>query len=147
MTTNKHQAQLPLQAIRGQDAEQIPYRESLAARLEELLGAYQEDYEGRSLSPSAISILVGFLRAHTFLREPSLTATPSGDLYAEWIGPCDRLLGVRFLSSGDGCRLVVFAPNPLHGGRTDRTSGTTTADALMSKPSYSTLEDGSQNEG
>jgi len=133
MTTNKHQTQLPPQAVGGHDAEQIPYRESLAARLEELLGAYQEDYEGRSPSPSAINVLLGFLSAHPFLREPSLTATPSGELYAEWVGPCDRLLGVRFMSSGE-VHYVVFAPNPLHSGRTDRTSGTTTADALMSKP-------------
>jgi len=28
---------------------------------------------------------------------------------------------------------VIFTPNPLHKGRTDRSSGTTTADALIEK--------------
>lgn len=123
---------LALQAIRRLEAVQVPYQERLVKRLEELLRAYQEDYEGRSLSPSAIDVLVDFLGAHPDLRRPRLSATPSGDLYAEWTGPADMLLGVRFMPSGD-VQYVVWTPNALHKGRTDRASGTTTADALMEK--------------
>jgi hypothetical protein len=123
---------LALQAIRSSEATQIPYREKLAARLLEVLKAFKEDYDGRSLSASAIDSLVGFLDTNRGLRRPSLTATPSGDLYAEWTGPEVLLLGARFLPSNE-VQYVIFAPNPLHEGRTDRISGLTTADTLMNK--------------
>jgi hypothetical protein len=124
-----------LRAIRGLAATQLACRAKLAARLEELASAYEEDYAGGSLSVGAIGALVEFLRQTPSLKEPSVTATPSGDVYAEWVGPQDLLLGVRFLSSGE-VHYVIFSPNPVHEGRADRASGTTTADALMKKLSF-----------
>lgn len=123
---------LALQAIRRLQATQIPYRDSLAARLERLLRAYQEDYEDRSLSASAIDFFINFLNAYPNLRRSRLSATPLGDLYAEWTAAADILFGVRFMPSGE-VQYVLFTPNPLHRGRTDRTSGTTTADALFDR--------------
>jgi hypothetical protein len=123
---------LALQAIRRVQSTQIRYRDKLGARLEDLLRAYQDDYEGHSLSAGAIDALAMFLSANLHFRRPRITATPSGDLYAEWTGPGDLLLGVRFTESGE-VQYVIFAPNTLHKGRIDRMSGTTTADTLIGK--------------
>jgi len=123
---------LALQAIRRLETTEVPYKIGLEARLEDLLRAYQEDYEGRSLSASAIDIFVNFLNAYPYLKRPRLSATPFGDLYAEWTAPADILFGVRFMPSGE-VQYVILTPNPLHKGRTDRSSGRTTVDALMEK--------------
>jgi hypothetical protein len=121
-----------LQAIGRIRATQIRYRDELAARLEDLLRAYQDDYDGDTLSAGAMDTLVAFLNVNLHLRRPRISATPSGDLYAEWTGPDDSLLGVRFMEAGQ-VQYVIFARNTLHNDRVDRTSGTTTADALMAK--------------
>ena len=123
---------LALQAIRRVQTTQIRYRDKLVARLEDLLRAYRDDYEGHSLSAGAIDALAMFLSANLHLRRPRITATPSGDLYAEWTGPADLLLGVRFTESGQA-QFVIFAPNAPHKDRIDRMSGITTADTLTEK--------------
>jgi hypothetical protein len=124
-----------LRAIGRLRTTQIQYRDKLATRLEELLRAYRDDYDGNSLSAGAIDPLVTFLDANAFLKRPRVTATPSGDLFAEWTGPGETLLGVRFTESGE-VQYALFAPNTLHQDRMDRASGTTTADTLMEKLSY-----------
>jgi len=126
---------LALQAISRLKTTQIPYRDELVTRLEELLGAYQGDYGDRSLSATAIDAFVAFLNSNRYLRKPSITATPTGDLYAEWTGSDNTLLGIRFFPTGE-VQYVLFTPNPLHDSRTDRSSGSTTADALMGKISH-----------
>jgi len=93
-------------AIRRLRATQIQYRNELEVRLEDLLGAYQDDYEGRSLSPGSIDVLVTFLNASLHFRRPRVSATPSGDLYAEWTGPGSMMLGARFMESG--VQYVIF---------------------------------------
>ena len=66
-------------------------------------------------------------RAYRPRRPPSL--------YAEWTGPGDTLLGVRFTESGE-VQYALFAPNTLHKDRMDRASGITTPDTLMEKLAY-----------
>jgi hypothetical protein len=139
--SNTLRAELPtdnrstLRAIDRLRTTQIRFRDKLAGRLEELLHAYQDDYEGHSLSAGAIDALVTFLDANLLLKRPRVSATPSGDLYAEWTGPGDTLLGVRFTESGE-VQYALFAPNTLHQDRMDRASGMTTADTLMEKLAY-----------
>jgi hypothetical protein len=106
---------LALQAIRRVQTTKIRYRGKLVARLEELLRAYQEDYEGHSLSARAIDALAMFLSANLHLRRPRVTATPSGDLYAEWTGPADLLLGVRVTESGQTQFVIFCTQRPAQG--------------------------------
>ncbi len=126
---------LALRAIRRLQTTQIRYRDKLADRLEGLLRAYQDDYDGRSLSAGAIDALVAFLDANPRLKRPRVSATPSVDLYAEWAGPGDTLLGVQFSDTVE-VQYAIFAPNTLHQDRMDRASGTTTSDTLMEKLAY-----------
>ena len=104
-------------------------RDRLADRLEALLDAYKEENEGRALSPDSLRGLENFLEANPTFRRPALTATPAGNLYAQWKSGRDRLLSIHFLPTNDA-RFVIFKPNPRHTGRVVRISGSTTVDAL-----------------
>ena len=106
----------------------LPFGARLADRISALAVAFTEDYEG-TLSARAIDAFVTFLEGNAAFGYPDLTATPAGDLYAEWRGANGRMLTIEFLDTGD-VRYLVFAPNPRHPQRTDRLSGVTTADAL-----------------
>ena len=118
-----------LSALRRLDQSGLPYQAKLAARLRSLSTAYAEDYEGRPLSGRSLDSMLDFLATASAPGYPGLTATPAGDLYAEWQGREGRRLTVEFLDSGDA-RYLIFLPNPKHPGRLDRLSGATTADAL-----------------
>lgn len=107
----------------------IPYRDRLAARIQALHAAFLEDYAGAAVSARSLLGLIDFLEASRPAGYPDLTMTPSGDFYAEWRGAEDRRLTIEFLDSGE-VRYLLFRPNPKHPQRTDRLSGTTTADAL-----------------
>lgn len=107
----------------------LPFKSRLADRLFALAAAFAEDYDGGALSPRAIGALVDFLEAGPSFDYPDLTATPAGDIYAEWRGADGRTLTIEFLDSGDA-RYLVFGPNPKHPQRMDRLTGFTTADAL-----------------
>jgi hypothetical protein len=119
-----------VEAIKKTAHTAISYRDDLSARLFTLLRAYKEDYDGRILAATSIDVMLKFLSSNPQFTFPSVTATPSGDLYAEWSGPDGALVGVRFFPTGD-VQFVIFRPNPHHRGRVDRFSGATTADALL----------------
>jgi hypothetical protein len=107
----------------------LAYKARLADRLSVLSVAYGDDYEGQSLAPASVTAFVDFLEMGNAFRYPDITATPAGDIYAEWRGPDSRALTIEFLASGD-VRYLILGPNPLHPSRTDRMTGFTTADAL-----------------
>ena len=107
----------------------IAIKSRLADRIGALSAAYADDYEARNLSVRSLSCLIDFLEASPSSNYPDITATPAGDIYAEWRGPQGHLLTIEFLDSGEA-RYLHFRPNPKHPHRTDRLSGTTTADAL-----------------
>jgi hypothetical protein len=107
----------------------ITYKNRLSDRIIKLSAAFAEDYEGNTLSVRSLAGLVDFLESSPSSIYPDLTATPGGDVYAEWHGPEGRLLTIEFLDSGDA-RYLLFRPNPKHPQRVDRLSGTTTTDAL-----------------
>ena len=98
----------------------LPFGSRLADRVSTLAVAYADDYDS-ALSVRAIDGLVTFLEADASVGYPDVTATPAGDLYAEWRGTDGRKLSIEFLDSGD-VRYLVFAPNPRHPQRTDRLS-------------------------
>ena len=111
------------------DQSSLPFKARLADRLAVLTSAFAEDYDRGTLSPRAIDALVTFLASSASFGYPELTATPAGDLYAEWRGSDGRILTIEFLDSGD-VHYLFFGPNPKHPQRTDRLTGFTTADAL-----------------
>jgi len=115
--------------IRRLQATSIAYQTRLAERIIKLSTAFAEDYEGHTLSAQSLAGLVDFLEASPASGYPDLTATPAGDVYAEWHGPEGRRLTIEFLASGDA-RYLLFRPNPKHPQRVDRLTGTTTIDAL-----------------
>ncbi len=111
------------------DASALPCKARLADRMTKLADVFAEDYDGRDLSARSAEAFVTFLAASPNLAYPDITATPAGDLYAEWRGQHGRLLTIEFLESGEA-RYLIFRPNPKHPQRVDRLTGTTTADAL-----------------
>jgi hypothetical protein len=109
-------------------ASDLPFNMKLAERIDSLIVAFAEDYNGRQPSSRSINVLIDFLEASPPSRYPDVTLTPAGDCYAEWRSSGGKV-AIEFLASGDA-RYLVFRPNPRHPQRTDRLTGTTTADAL-----------------
>lgn len=126
MSARQHDRQ---DSLRRLQLSRLEFKARLADRITALDAAYAEDYEGRSLSWSAFEALLTYLEASPAPAYPSVTATPAGDIYAEWHGPGGRLSTIEFLDSGEA-RFLVFRPNPKHPQRVDRLTGTTTTDAL-----------------
>ena len=110
-------------------ASSIACKGRLEERIVKLTAAFAEDYDDGALSACAFSGLVDFLEACPSSGYPDVTATPAGDVYAEWRGPHGHLLTIEFLDSGEA-RYLVFRPNPKHPQRIDRLNGSTTIDAL-----------------
>ena len=105
--------------IRRLQSTSIAYQTRLAERIIKLSTAFAEDYDGHTLSAQSLAGLVDFLEASPASGYPDLTATPAGDVYAEWHGPEGRRLTIEFLASGDA-RYLLFRPNPKHPQRVDR---------------------------
>lgn len=115
--------------VRRLQATALTYKSRLADRIVHLSAAFAEDYDGRTLSARSLAGLIDFLESSPSTGYPDLTATPTGDAYAEWHGPQGRRLTIEFLDSGDA-RYLLFRPNPKHPQRVDRLTGMTTTDAL-----------------
>ena len=116
-------------SLRRLESGAITDKARLAVRLAALSAAFAEDYDGQFLSTAAVDAFIDFLESAAPPGYPELTATPAGDLYAEWHGDNRRRLTIEFLASGDA-RYLIFVPNPRHPQRVDKLAGSTTADAL-----------------
>jgi hypothetical protein len=106
----------------------LPYRTRLTERVRELVASYEDDY---SLVPcvKALSDLVMFLKAAPMREYTSLTLTPDGDWYVEWLSEESRL-SIEF-ADGGLARFMLHQRNPRHPSRTDVLTGSTTSDALV----------------
>lgn len=109
---------------------EIPYRERMALRIEQLLEAYKEDMEGRVFSADSFSDLIAFLAAAPNLKYPTITLTRGGDFYLSWKQGKTHVFSAQFLKTKQ-CRFVIFRPNERNIGQTDQFSGVTTAQSLM----------------
>lgn len=113
------------------ESEKIPKSSALADRLEELLAYYKEDYDGNILSVSSLRGLMSFLANNEALRCPSITATPSGNLYAEWFSDDRRSkLSINFLQD-QVALFFLLKPNEKHQYKRDYFQGSTTVDTLL----------------
>ncbi len=106
------------------------WRDRLSRRIAILREAFAEDYPGQRLSVRSVRALIDFLELlDTPPGYPEVTATPAGDLYAEWRQGDGRHVSIELLDSGEA-RWLVLGPNPRHPERVDRLVGMTTSDAL-----------------
>ncbi|MBV7524788.1 hypothetical protein D3C84_283380 [compost metagenome] len=112
--------ELCLRSLRVQGAIRDSNR--IADRLACLLELYREDYDGKSLSSSSLITFIEFLRIYQDSKFPTITATPSGELYVQWkYDQCQRL-GVQFLAANE-VKWVVFKKNLADEERIDQFSG------------------------
>lgn len=122
------------------NSELILEKEVLAERLTVLLHDYQDDY-GQSLDAESLNTFIAFVSFHPELKRPIITATPDGNLFAEWKGDEGRrYLGVQFLPTRQ-VRYVAIRPNPQHPQLRIRTSGIVTTDQLLAEISIHNVSD------
>ena len=117
-------------ALQRLEASSHSWKDRLSKRIAELGVVFAEDYPGKNLSARSVDSFVLFLdllpRSPDY---PDVTATPAGDIYAEWRRVNGRHFTIEVLDSGEA-RWLVLSPNPRHPERVDRLTGSTTADAL-----------------
>lgn len=117
-------------ALQRLAASRHVWKERLSSRIAELCEIYAEDYPGQQLSVRSVHALIDFLELLSSSPDyPDVTATPAGDLYAEWRRQDGRHISIELLDSGEA-RWLALGPNPRHPERVDRLAGTTTSDAL-----------------
>ena len=106
--------------------------EAIKARLLSLREMLQEE-EGPSveLSLDSLRAFLAFLRQVPTVRQPSITLTPEGEIYARWKSEGARLFASHFIS-GEKVRFVAFRPNPRRPRLVQRVSGVDAVDTVMS---------------
>ncbi len=109
---------------------EIPYRDRLTARIEQLLEAYKEDMDGRVFSADSLSDLIAFLASARGLKYPAVTLTRGGDLFLSWKREKSHVFSVQFLKTKQ-CRFAIIRPNERNVGQSEQFSGITTALSLM----------------
>ena len=104
------------------------YGVQVATRLGQLARDFEDDTDGQSeLSLNSVCHFASFIEKHR-LKRPTLSATPVGQIIAQWRGD-DKLLSVVFFSDG-AVKYFISSPNPNHPEKRDRQTGITTWDAL-----------------
>ncbi|HCD6632435.1 hypothetical protein [Pseudomonas aeruginosa] len=121
------EAESLLESLRTQTA--IRNANNIADRIGNLIELYKEDYDGRALSASSILTFLDFLNTHRNSKFPAITATPNGELYAQWKRDNDQRLGVQFLV-GSEIKWVLLKRNPEHDEHIDYFAGQTVADSF-----------------
>ena len=117
--------------FRIRESKAIPYRNSLANRLNALFyDAKEEDPASLGISAGSLRNFYKFLLLHTNLKCPTISLTPDYNIYASWRGEQKRIFSVHFLPNGDA-RFVIFIPNVRHQEQQVRISGAVTTDILM----------------
>lgn len=89
---------------------------SLQVRLTELAETYFEDY-GQELQLASVRTFLSFLALYPGLRLPCLTATPEGELFAEWSAGADALrVAIQFRPLGQLICLLTSSEGDRRGG-------------------------------
>ncbi len=104
-------------------------RESIAIRLEVLLGDFQDDY-GRCLDAESMRTFVALYSLHPELRRPIITAAENGNLFAEWkTDEGKRFLGLEMLPTHQ-VQFVAIRPDAKYPQLSNYTSGLTSVEQL-----------------
>ena len=109
----------------------ICYRKNLADKLLTLFkDAKEEEPDCPGIVASSLRTFNIFLHINTNLKCPTISLTPTHNIYASWRDDQDRVCSIHFLPNMD-VRFVIFKPNHRHPERTIRISGAATIDVLM----------------
>ncbi len=105
-------------------------RESIAIRLEALLGDFQDDY-GRCLDAESLRTFVTLFSLHPELSKPIITAAENGNLFAEWKAEDGkRFLGLQMLPTHQ-VRFVAIRPHAKYPQLRNYNSGVTSVEQLF----------------
>lgn len=110
--------------------EHLPFAVKLANRLKSLVEAFIEE-TGLPSSLDSMQSFQEFMASGVPLKCPSITLTPSGEIYARWTEASGRVFSVCFINRSDA-RYVLFRTNPRHAGMTERITAATSVDQLQS---------------
>ena len=121
-------------------ASGLPYRDDLVTRLEILLDAFNEDYDGEVFSAASLRGMLGFLESVPSLPFPSLTLTPRGESCASWESGRGHAFNALFLDA-QRVRFFIIYPNTGDTRVSDKLSGSTTPASLPELVSYVRLSD------
>lgn len=109
------------------------YASNLANRLEYLRDASIEEAPEQSpISVASLQGFISFIQKEHSLSKPDLVLTYTGNIRAEWHKSRKEHFAAEFLPNGQ-VRYVVFARDPNHTLRTDRTQGLVSAESLLDK--------------
>lgn len=109
----------------------LPHKERLVERLLTLLVITdEEEPDGPGIATGSLEAFLGFLQTNANFKFPSITLTPSGNIYATWKRSADEILSLHFLPAGD-VRFVIFRPDERHVGQVTRLWGLTSLSSLL----------------
>jgi hypothetical protein len=109
------------------------YASDLANQLDYLREASIEEAPEQSpISAASLQGFISFMQIEGDLAKPDLVLTYTGNIRAEWHKSRKEHFAAEFLPTGQ-VRYVVFASDPSHPSRTDRTQGLVSADSLLDK--------------
>ena len=91
----------------------------------------EEEGPSAEFSLDSLRAFLAFLRQIPGVRQPSITLTPEGEVYARWKDEGVRLFAIHFIS-GETVRFVAFRPNPRRPRLVQRVSGVDAVDTVMS---------------
>lgn len=112
-----------------QSLTNVRERESIAMRLESLLGDFQDDY-GRCLDAESMRTFVALYSLHPELGRPVITAAENGILFAEWkTNDGKQFIGLEMLPTHQ-VRFVAFRPDAKYPQLRNCTSGITSVEQL-----------------
>jgi len=109
----------------------LPYRERLVERLLALLAITdEEEPDGPGISTGSLEAFLSFLQMNPNFKDPSITLTPRGNIYATWKKSSDEILSLHFLPVG-AVRFVIFRPDEHRVGRVTRLWGVSSLSSLF----------------
>lgn len=96
---------------------------NLVVRLEDLIAAAKEEYpETKIPTPQSISSALTFFASNPQLREPTLSLTPGGNVWAEWRIGANRSAAIEFLRNGSLIIAAIY-PDPVETWRRTSLAG------------------------
>lgn len=117
----------------------LDYRDKLSARIASLM-PHEDEPDDVALSLNSLQQLLQFLARHTELKCPTVTVTPSGDMYASWQKNRSCVFSVQFMDNGQ----VKFVVLRLQSAQ--QLSGLTSPEALMATVAPLNVMDWAGNE-
>jgi len=108
-------------------------RDNLAKRLYELFeDSKEEEPDGIGIVNTSVLGLQRFFQLYSNLKEPALSLTPQGNIYASWRVGNDRVFSIHFISS-NLVNFVIIFQDINHLSHSVRLSGTAPIEEIIRK--------------